>query len=227
MVATAFFATGCGNIFMPKHRVLVDAISSPSAVKPMGQSYRLVAKRSVVSQASAQVPVVKACVDAALAGQGMFEPPPNVAPDLFIEISYGRNAPPMSDPASRETYLQLSARSNPLRALDRASGEEVWDVKVTILGLGGAVDQAMPLLSSVAVGYIASDTRVETKVEVPQKSPAVEAIRQNAMKALDAKSQGQAASAATPRSAAGAANGAPSPVAPAATANPPPPTATR
>src|ERR1041384_1282187 len=68
-----FSAAGCANVFVAKHKVLVDAISAPGVAKPAGKSYRLVAKKSVVSQAQVQVPVVKACVDAALVGQGMYE----------------------------------------------------------------------------------------------------------------------------------------------------------
>src|SRR5262245_10371336 len=67
--AVALGISGCGNIFIAKHKVLVDAISVPGAVKPSGKSYRLLAKKSVVSQAQVQIPVVKACVDAALASQ--------------------------------------------------------------------------------------------------------------------------------------------------------------
>src|SRR5436190_9141461 len=71
-------APGC-SIFIAKHKVLVDAIAAPGITKPTGLSYRLVAKKSVVSQVPAQVSVIKACIDAALTTKGMFEPPPTVA----------------------------------------------------------------------------------------------------------------------------------------------------
>src|SRR5437762_14023965 len=66
--AVVFSAAGCLNLFVAKHKVLVDAISAPGIEKPTGKSYRLVAKKSVVSQAQVQVPVVKACVDGARVG---------------------------------------------------------------------------------------------------------------------------------------------------------------
>ena len=182
-------AGGCKNPFVVRHKVLVDAISAPRVEKPAGTSYRLIAKRFVVSQTPVQIPVVKACVDAALDGQGMFEAPANAAPDIFIEVSYGRDSSPRADPSARETFLQLSARSNPERSLDRPTGPELWDVKAAILGAAGTVENAMPLLSAVVANHIASNTRVESLVEVPQNSPMVEAVRSSAIKALEARNQ--------------------------------------
>lgn len=187
LLAMMGLSGGCKNPFVPKHKVLVDAISAADAPKPSGLSYRLIAKRSVISQTPVQVPVVKACVDAALSGQGMFEPPANTAPDVFIEVGYGRDNSPRADPSARETFLQLSARANPQRAVDRPSGPELWDVKVSILGAGGSVENAMPLLSAVAANYLATNTRLEAKVEIPQNSPMVEAVRSSAIKALESR----------------------------------------
>lgn len=186
-VAAGLALTGCGSLLVPKHRVLVDAISAPGATKPSGKSYRLVAKRAMVSQ-PVQVPIVKACVDVALSGQGMFEAAAGAPPDLFVEVSYGRESAPRADAASRETFLQLSARSNPERLLDRPSGPELWDVKVAVLGVAGSIETAMPLLSSVAVNYLASDTRLETTVEIPDNSPMVEAVRTGALKQVTGRS---------------------------------------
>ena len=188
---------GCANIFVAKHKVLVDAISAPGVEKPSGKSYRLLAKKSVVAQATVQIPVVKACVDAALAGQGMFEPPANVAPDLFIEVGYGTDTTGRLDPASRETYLQLSARENASGGIDRGTGPEVWDVRVAVMGIAGRVESAMPLLSAVAANYIATDTHLETKIDIPQNSPMIASVRENAIKSLEAKAA-PAASSATP-----------------------------
>lgn len=183
----ACLLSGCGSIFMAKHKVLVDAISAPGTVKPTGQSYRLVAKKATVSQGQGQVPVIKACIDAALGTQGMYEPPANVAPDIFIEVGYGTDTAGRVDPASRETYLQLSARSNPDKSADRATGPEIWDVRVAVLGVAGRIETAMPLLCSVAANYMATDTHVETKIDIPQNSPMVSNVRETAIKALESK----------------------------------------
>ncbi len=190
---------GCANIFIPKHKVLVDSISLPGLAKPSGQSYRLVARRSVVNQVPVQVPVLKACVDAALTSAGMFEAPANAPPDVFVEVSCGRDTTPRVDPAARETYLQLSARNNPTRALDKSAGEELWDVRVAVLGLAGRMESALPLLCSVAVDYLATNTQVETEIAVPQNSPGIAEVRESAIKALESKSgPGSAAGTAQP-----------------------------
>ncbi|WP_414660719.1 hypothetical protein [Horticoccus sp. 23ND18S-11] len=178
---------GCNNIFVAKHKVLVDAITAPGLEKPTGKSYRLLAKKSVVSQTQVQIPVVKACVDAALVGLGMYEPPANVAPDLFIEVGYGTDSTGRVDPSTRETFLQLSARQNPEKSLDKGTGPEVWDVRVAVLGIAGRIEAAMPLLCAVAANYIATDTHMETKVDIPQNSPMVASVRESAIKALEAK----------------------------------------
>jgi hypothetical protein len=179
-------AGGCAA-FVTKHKVLVDSICAPGLPKPTGQSYRLVAKRSVVTQAQAQVQVVKACVDAALTGHGMFEPPANVAPDIFIEVTYGVDTSARVDPTSRETFLQLSARSNPEHSPDRGTGPELWDVRVGIMGVAGRMENALPLLCAVATDYMGTDTKFETQVEVPQNSPVVRSVRETAIKALEEK----------------------------------------
>lgn len=199
--AVALTGPGCSNIFVPKHKVLVDSITAPGIAKPSGQSYRLVAKSSVVNNVPVQVAVVKACIDAALTGAGMFEAPANVPPDVYIEVSYGNEAGPRIDPAARETFLQLSARSNPGRSLDRATGPELWDVRVGVLGLAGRMESAMPLLSAVAANYIATDTKMESKVEVPKNEPSVAAVRETAIKALEAKGGAPAKAGPAPASA--------------------------
>lgn len=184
----ALWLVGCNNIFTPRHRVLVDAITAPGVeVKVSGASYRLLAKKTTVANVQVQVAVIKACVDSALAGKGMFEAPPNVPPDFFIEVGYGVDVTPRVDASARETFLQLSARANPSRAIDRGVGPELWDVRVAVLGVAGRMETAMPLLCSVAVDYIGVDTKLETRIEIPQNAPAVVAVRQGAIKTLQEK----------------------------------------
>jgi hypothetical protein len=187
LAVTVGLAPGCGSIFVAKHKVLVDAIAAPGVAKPAGQSYRLVAKKAMVTTTTMQVPVVKACIDAALVTVGMFDAPPNVAPDMFIEVNYGTDSGPRADPAQRETFLQLSARANPDGNLDRSTGAELWDVRVGVMGVSGRPETAMPLLASVAANYIATDTKAEAKVEIPQNAPSIAAVRETAIKALEAK----------------------------------------
>lgn len=203
---------GCNNIFMPKHRVLVDAICAPDFVaKASGTSYRLVAKKSVVSNVPAQISVIKACVDAALAGKGMFEAPPNVAPDIVIDVGFGVDTTPRVDASARETFLQLSARSNPTKALDRGTGPEVWDVRVAVIGVAGRMETAMPLLAAVASDYMGTDTKLETRIEIPQNAPAIGAVRAGAIKTLEGNAPAASGNRDAP-SAAAAANAAVKPV---------------
>lgn len=223
LAVVAAFAPGCGTIFTPKHKVLVDAIAAPGLVKPPGQSYRLVARKATVSNATMQVPVVKACVDAALVTIGMFDAPPNVAPDIFIEVNYGTESGPRADPAARETFLQLSARANPDRQLERSTGPELWDVRVGVLGIAGRPETAMPLLASVLVNYIGQDTKAEAKIDIPQNAPSITAVRESAIKALETRPSAPADAAGSPAGQPGGgapAGGKPAPPAPAT----PPPT---
>ena len=179
---------GCNSIFTPKHRVLVDAIAAPGVEQKFsGVSYRLIARKSAVVNAQEQVSVIKACVDAALLGRGMFEAPANAAPDLFIEVGFGIDTTPRVEAASRETFLQLSARTNPGRSFDKSTGPEVWDIRVAVRGITGRMEAAMPLLATVASEHIGTDTKLETKVEIPQSSPAVRAVREGAISTLDGK----------------------------------------
>ena len=204
--ASAVFALGgCGNIFVPKQRVLVDAISAPGVTKPTGQSYRLVAKKSVVTQTPVQVPVVAACLNAALVTKGMFEAPANAPSDIFIEVSFGVDSSPRADPSARESFLQLSARANPDRSLDRAIGEELWDVRVSVLGLPGRLEPAMPLLCAVAAGHAGTNTHSELSLQIPRNSPEVASVREAAIKALDEKNAAASAPPAVPAAGASAA----------------------
>lgn len=198
VLAAGLALGGCSSMMpVPKHRILVDAITAPGTPKPAGLSYRLVGRPSVVSAAGAQVPVVKACVDAALAMQGLIEAPETSAPDLFIEIGFGRETGVRVDPAVRETYLQLSARSNPQRAVARGNGPEIWDVRVAVLGIAGAIESAMPMLATVAAANLAADTRLEAQVEVAQNDPEVDLVRQNAIKLLETRTPSPSANGTT------------------------------
>lgn len=189
VVAVGLLA-GCGNIFVPKHKVTVDAICATGATKPNGLSFRLVGKKSVVTQGQINIGVVSACVGAALAHAGMFEAPANVPSDLLIEVNCGQESGPRADPGSRETYLELSARPNSAKRMESSRDPEIWNVRVSIQGLVGRVESAMPLLAAVASSYSASDTRFQTMIDVPQNNASIAAVRQAALQALDAKAAG-------------------------------------
>ncbi len=160
---------------------LARPISSSRSENPTG-SWQ---KKTTLTQVRVDVKVVEACLDAALLGTGMFKAPPNVVPDLFIEVGYGTDMAGRSDPSGRETFLQLSARDNPGRLLDKANGAEQWDVRVAVLGLAGRVEAAMPLLTAVAAAHLATNTHMETKIDIPQNAPMINSVRETAIKTLE------------------------------------------
>ncbi len=178
---------GCGDIFVAKQKVLVDAIAAPGIAKVSGQSYRLVARKSVVTGQTAQLPVIAACINSALTMVGMYEAPANIPSDVFIEVGYGMDMAGRVDPSMRETFLRLSARANHSRSIESTHDEELWDVRVAVAGVAGKMESAMPLLSQVAAAYAGTDTHVETTIQVLQNSPAVAAVREGAIKILDGR----------------------------------------
>jgi len=187
-IGVMFSGAGCSNIanmLAKKQKVVVDAIAARDVPQPSGLSYRLVARRAVIGGVPVQIPVVAACVHAALTGQGMFDAPPNVPPDLFIEVGFGTDNTPRVDLTKRETFLQLSARTNPQKSLERATGPELWDVRVAVFGVRGRMEGAMPLLSSVAASHIGKDTHAEMELEVPLNSPLVASVREGAITNLE------------------------------------------
>ena len=207
--AVVWLMAGCGTIFVPKHKVGVDAICAAGVTKPAGKSFRLVGKRSLAGQ-PVNLSVVAACITAALAHEGMYEAPAIVPPDLLIEVQCGQESAPRLDPSARETFLELSARSNVGKAMEQSREPEIWNVRVTIQGLSGRVENAMPLLSAVAASFAATDTKFQTTIEVPQNSATVASVRSTAVKTLE--SRATAAGATSPA--------APAQAAPAAKAGP-------
>jgi len=197
----AFLQAGCGNFLVPKHRVSVDAICAAGVAPPAGQSFRLVARKSSLAQGQVNTGVMFACVGAALAHVGMFEAPAIAPPDIIIEVSCGQEAGSRIDPGSRETYLELSARPDKARAMDRSREPEIWNVRVAVYGLVGRIETALPLLSAVASSYAAMDTRFSTMIEVPQNNASITAVREAAMKTLDAKGVGTSTGPAAPAAA--------------------------
>ncbi len=196
---------GCGNIFVPKHKVTVDAICAPNIEKPAGKSFRLVGRRAVMTSGQVDAAVVAACVSAALAHAGMYEAPETVPPDVMIEVSCGQELAPRADPSTRETYLELSARPNKGKAMVSSREPEIWNVRVSIQGMAGRIETAMPLLSAVASSYTAMDTKFQTLIDVPQSNASIAAVREAAVKTLDAAAAARAAGAGSARTTAPAA----------------------
>jgi hypothetical protein len=214
------FLSGCeSGVLATKQRVYVDAITAPPEVlREAGPSYHLTAQRAMVAGQQASLPAIAACVNAALAGRGLFEAQPTAVPDLFIEVTYGRNALPREVQYGNEVHLRLVARRNLARTVLQTESEEVWDVRVGVPGVNARLESAMPLLATVASEHIGKDTQSEVPFDMLKNSPAVQAVRDTATRAL-----GLPTTSAKPSSGAAArpAGGEPQPSAPPSAAEPP------
>lgn len=189
----AALLAGCGNLLVPKHKVTVDAICLAGVAKPAGMSFRLVARKGLLNQSQVSVGVVSACVSAALANAGMFEAPEIAPADLVIEVNCGQDSAPRADPSMKETFLELSARTNQGKSMTSSREPEIWNVRVSIQGLAGRIESAMPLLSAVASSYTAADTRFQTMIDVPQNNASIAVVRETAIKTLEARAAADAA----------------------------------
>ena len=105
-------------------------------------------------------------------------------PDLFIEVTYGRNALPREVQYGNEVHLRLVARRNLARTVLQTESEEVWDVRVGVPGVNARLESAMPLLATVASEHIGKDTQSEVPFDMLKNSPAVQAVRDTATRAL-------------------------------------------
>jgi hypothetical protein len=191
--------TGCNSVLSPSQRVRVDAITDPQETKLSGRSYRLSAKRALVAESQDRAQAVLACVNAGLGGKGLFEPPENLAPELWIEVNYGQanTLRASTSPAANDIFLQLTARKNVAGDPNPFDGPEAWDVKVTLQGVVGRLESAMPLLAMVAAEHAGTDTAHEVAVDIPKNSPALKAVRETAIKGLEAMNANRSGAPAT------------------------------
>lgn len=192
--------SGCNSVLVPTQRVRVDAITDPEETKLSGRSYRLSAKRALVAESQDRAQAVLACVNAGLGGKGLFEPPGDLAPELWIEVNYGQSNTlrASTSPTATDVFLQLTARKNVAGDPNPFDGPEAWDVKVTLQGVVGRLESAMPLLAMVAAEHAGTDTAHEVAVDIPKNSPALKAVRETAIKSLEALNASRAAAPATP-----------------------------
>jgi len=179
MMALATFALFAGCAFIPSHQVSVDAISGPNP--SAGQAYRLVDMDPMVAREARQKRLVFACVTAALEAKGMYEAPPGVKVDLTIEVDYGtsrgsgpRRAPGV--PAITENFLSLSGRL-PKPNDAPGKGEEIWNVRTSIIEDRVDLTSLIPVLAAVTADYIGQDTQVERSMRVSEKQPNIAHVK--------------------------------------------------
>ena len=169
---------GC-TMPLPDIRVGVDAISSPSAAG--AQSFKLVPKYPGSVQGPDVHAYAIAAIKASLETKGMFESPKGTRPEMLVEFDYGvgHTVPLLDGTPVVEKFLHISARryeeKNPA---GRNRGEELWDVRTTLVSPSASVEHALPLLAAVAVDYIGRDTHAEQTVKIPRNSPTVQHVKE-------------------------------------------------
>lgn len=173
LLQAAAFTVLAGCTFIPSHQVAVDAISLPQPFT--GQAYRLADKDPLAARESGQHRLVFACVNAALETKGLFEAPAGVRPDFTVEVDYGSSrgmgVPRTTGmPATTENFLQLSAR-RPKPDGAPGKGEEVWNVRTSILEERVDLSTLIPVLAAVSADYVGQDTQIERSVKVSEKQP--------------------------------------------------------
>jgi hypothetical protein len=176
-VMSLLIMTGC--LFIPSHEVSVDAISGPTPV--VGQAFRVADKDPLVARESRQHKLVFACVTAALETKGFFEAPPGTRVDLVVEVDYGSNRTPgvarmPGMPPTTENFVQLSGRRPKLDG-GPGKGEELWNVRITILEERVDLNTLIPVLTAVAADYVGLDTEIERTVKISERQPNVAHVK--------------------------------------------------
>ena len=179
LVYAALIGLVAGCAFIASHEVAVDAISGPNP--PPGQAYRLVDKDVLVAREARQHKLVFSCVAAALDAKNLFEAPPGTHVDFTVEIDYGVSraggaARVTGMPATSENFLQLSAR-RPKQDGSPGKGEELWNVRVSVLEERVDLATLIPVLAAVAADYAGLDTQVEKSIKVSETSPNIVRVK--------------------------------------------------
>ena len=172
-ISLAASMAGC-SAFDIKQEVRIDAIASTKSVA-RGASFILNVRNPALAKEGATYNRALAAVSAALESKGQFLAPPRTDPQYVVEIDFvvgNAIQQPNSGPI-QEKFLSLSARDY----VRGGRGEELWNIKVSVTEAGATLDHALPLLAVVALDNAGIDTRGETTIEIPLKSPSVTRIR--------------------------------------------------
>jgi hypothetical protein len=164
---------GCAA-FEVKQEVRIDAIASTKTVA-RGPSYILNVRNPALVKEGQTYNRALAAVSAALESKGQFLALPRTDPEYVVEIDFGvGNAiQQVNSGPIQEKFLTLSARDY----VRGGRGEELWNIRVSVTEAGSSLDHALPLLAVVALENAGLDTRGETVIEIPIKSPTVARVR--------------------------------------------------
>ncbi|HEY0967345.1 MAG TPA: hypothetical protein VGD88_08155 [Opitutaceae bacterium] len=165
---------GCKTL--PRYYAVgVDAITARPELG--GTSYLLIAQDPSAYRDPALHGIAVMCVKAALEGRGLYEAPRNSRPDLIIEMDYGRGNSIRLGPngTTQEIYLSLSSRLNPGEGATRR-GEEIWNVRASILDETTRAVVILPILAAVAADHAGTETGVKQEFSISDQSPTVAQI---------------------------------------------------
>lgn len=180
VISLAALLAGC-SAFTVKQSVRVDAIASTKSVA-RGASFILAVRNpALIKEANTHTRAL-ASVTAALESKGQFLAPERTDPQYVVEVDYGigNSIQQAYSGPIQEKFLSLSARD----FVRGGRGEELWNIRVSVTEAGSNIDYSLPLLAVVALDQAGTDTRGETTVEIPIKSPSVTRIRSLAESAV-------------------------------------------
>lgn len=99
---TGLALAGCATT----HELKVDSLAKPNAENAI--SYEIKNKNPLVADDSLRYKEAANMVKTALSGKGMYEAPPNVKPDLVVEMDYGVGPPQMrKETVSEPVYITI------------------------------------------------------------------------------------------------------------------------
>ena len=88
------------------HQVKIDSLAKPDAAASI--SYELKNKNPLVADDSLRYKEAANLVRTALSGRGLYEAPPNVKPDLVVDMDYGVGPPQMKkETVSEPVYITI------------------------------------------------------------------------------------------------------------------------
>lgn len=102
LVAVSLWLAGCATT----HQVKVDSLAKPNAENAI--SYEIKNKNPLVADDSLRYKEASNMVKTALSGKGMYEAPPNVKPDIVIDLDYGVGPPQVrKETVSEPVYITV------------------------------------------------------------------------------------------------------------------------
>lgn len=102
LAGATLLVAGCATT----HEVKVDSLAKPKAEQSV--SYEIKNKNPLVADDSLRYQEAANLVRTALSGKGMYEAPPNVKPDLTINMDYGVGPPQMrKETVSEPVYITV------------------------------------------------------------------------------------------------------------------------